>query len=84
VIPTANKNFDFKVSPYGQALVRHVGFYVSCVSALRASWLAFPYSMALHPHHPLGANVDSGKGTKESKNIQDPQNHGDDDDAVQD
>jgi hypothetical protein len=33
--------------------------------------------------HPSGSNVYPGKRVKESKNIQDPQNHGNDHDAVQ-
>jgi hypothetical protein len=51
---------------------------------VRGAFLAwFPLHHPLHPHHHLRTNVDSGKGTKESKNIQDPQNHGNDHDAVQ-
>jgi hypothetical protein len=52
---------------------------------VRGAFLAwFPLHHPLHPHHRLRTNVDSGKGIKESKNIQDPQNHGNDHDAVQD
>jgi hypothetical protein len=73
VIPTAKKSVVFTVLLF-QAHIA-VWRYID-VAFVRAALLA-------GFRHPSGSNVYPGKRVKESKNIQDPQNHGNDHDAVQ-
>jgi hypothetical protein len=73
VIPTANKSAVFT----GLLFQAHVAVW-RCID------LAFVRAALLAGfRHPSGSNVYPGKRAKEPKNIQNPQNHGNDHDAVQ-
>jgi hypothetical protein len=69
MIPLANKSLVFKVSPCGRCLP-------GCVD------LAF-FLTDFFLRHPSRSDVDPGKGMKESKNIQQPQDNSDNHHAIQ-
>jgi hypothetical protein len=73
-IPAVNKILVFKVSPsYGTS--------VPC--CFRSHPIGSSASLAALTSILLRSNVKPGKRIKESKDVQEPQNHGNDYDAVQ-
>src|SRR5689334_11749334 len=73
VIPAANKSFVFTVSPCGRCLPCYV--VIDLGWCVRLSGLVSASSSRFKVH--------AGKRMKESKTVQQPQNHGNDHHAVQ-
>jgi hypothetical protein len=80
VIPAANNRLVFKISPSADDGLR-CWFYRSSIKHRRSNDAA-PTLVTFLPY-ALRSNVDPRKVVKESKDIQQPQNNGNDYDAVQ-